>query len=224
MRSAVPWILTSAIGLVISFAAMPRLLQAETLINFDDVADKTDIRIHYQSQGVTFSCEGAACSFAANANGIFARATSNTASAPNAITPVRDGIPGVVDSLTGRVAATFTHPVNSVSIDALSVMVPEPQEQKSYANIIAYDSNGAVVTSATCSQRNAFQTLTVSTPGNTIAKVSLGVTGNVAIAVFDNLRFESVQKKSAWLWITLIAISCLIAVFVFLKKKRSSRA
>lgn len=220
MSTTVRWIATGAICLVISLAAMPHALQAATLINFDNVKDKTDIRTQYQSQGVTFSCDGAACSFAANANGIYARATANTTSAPNAVTPVRDGIPGVVDSLTGRVAATFTHPVSTVSIDALTVLVPESKEQVSYANLVAYDAKGNVVASAVCSQHNTFQTLTVNTPGNTITKVSLGVTGNLAIAVFDNLRFDSITTKSSWPWVVIVIGILLLVSFLFLKMKR----
>jgi hypothetical protein len=216
-------IVTSAICLVIAFAALPRLLRADTLINFDDVKDKTDIRTHYQAQGVTFACEGAACSFAANANGIFARATAMAASAPNAITPVRDGIPGVVDDLTGRIAATFNHPVSTVSIDALTVLVPEPKGQASYANLVAYDAKGDIVASAISDQRNSFQTLTVNTPENTIVKVSLGVTGNLAIAVFDNLHFDTTSTKFSWTWIVIVVVALLLGLLVFAKMKRKPR-
>ncbi|MGH8595787.1 MAG: hypothetical protein ACREXT_03910, partial [Gammaproteobacteria bacterium] len=115
--------------LALMFAALPALGAAQTTINFDDVADKADIRAHYQPQGVTFSCDGAPCSDPAIANAIYARATTPTASAPNAVSPIKNGVPGVRDSVTGRVVASFASPVKTVSIDARATLVPEPLNQ-----------------------------------------------------------------------------------------------
>lgn len=200
-----------------SCAAMLAPASAQTAINFDDVADKTDIRTHYQPQGVTFSCDGAPCSAPAIANGIYARATTPTASTPNSVSPLKTGFPGVRDSVTGRVIATFSSPVKTVSIDARSTLVPEPLNQTAFANIVAFDANGATVASAAGTQQNAFQTLTVSAPDNRIVKVSLGVTGNVAVATFDNLQFG---RDPTVIWWVLVTIFILIVVVVYWFYKR----
>lgn len=178
-----------------AFGASSAFAGPVTRIDFDNVRDKTDVRIQYQSSGVVFSCEGAPCVSFKGRNRVFARATPNTASSPNSVTPVYQGVAGVSDASTGRVVATFAVPVISVSVDAKSVLVPEPLNQTGYANMVAFDKNGAVVGTATGSQLNAFQTLTVKTQGAAIAKVSLGVTSPVAVAVFDNLVFEQGKKS-----------------------------
>jgi hypothetical protein len=203
---------------IVAFGATSSLAFALTTINFDDVADQTDIRTHYQPQGVTFSCEGAACSNPAIANAIYARATTPTASVPNSVSPIGTGFPGVKDSLTGRVAANFSSPVKTVSVDARAVLVPEPLNQLAYANIIAYDAAGAVVASTTGSALNAFQTLTVAAADNRIVKVTLGVTGNVAVATFDNLQFD---RDASLIWVIYpIFFIILIAVYWFYKSKK----
>lgn len=209
--------LVSVFLAIVAYCATPSVAFALTAINFDGVADKTDVRTTYQPQGVTFSCDGAACSSPAIANMIYARATTPTASAPNSVTPIRDGFPGVADALTGRVVANFSSPVKTVSIDARAVLVPEPLNQTAYANMIAYDATGAIVATATGNQLNAFQTLTVSTSGNSIVKVTLGVTGPVAIAIFDNLQFDS----DPMLWIVIISIFIIgvIVYWLFFRKK-----
>lgn len=191
---------------------------AQTIINFDDVSDKTDVRMQYQARGVTFSCDGTACTSPSIANGIYARATTPTASTPNSVTPVRDGFPGVKDSATGRVIANFSSAVKTVSVDARSILVPEPLNQTAYANMTAFDANGAVVGSATGTQLNTFETLTVSTSGNQISRVSLGVSGTVAIATFDNLRFEG-DPGLTWVWFPFFIIVVLVIYWFFRKKK-----
>ena len=199
--------------------AAPYTALAQTAINFDDVTDKTDIRTQYQPRGVTFSCDGASCANPSIANAIYARATTSTASAPNSVTPVRDGAPAVSDSRTGRVVATFASPVKTVSIDARAVLVPEPLNQTAFANMVAFDSTGATVGSATGSQLNSFQTLTVSAPDNRIVKISLGVTGPVGIATFDNLRFEG--DPTIIYFVMLIAlIFVLFVTYWFYKRKK----
>jgi hypothetical protein len=203
---------------IVAFGATSSLAFALTTINFDDVADQTDIRTHYQPQGVTFSCDGAACSSLTIANAIYARATTPTASVPNSVTPIRTGFPGVKDSLTGRVVASFSNPVKTVSIDARAVLVPEPLNQLAYANITAFDATGAVVASTTGSALNAFQTLTVTAADDRIVKVTLGVSGNVAVATFDNLQFD---RDASFLWVIYpIFFIIFVIVYWFFKSKK----
>lgn len=191
---------------------------APTVINFDGVPDQSDVRNQYQAQGVTFSCDGTACAIPAINNGIYARATTPTASAPNSVTPLKTGFPAVSDTRTGRIVATFSSPVKSVSIDALTLLVPEPLNQTAYADIIAYDAAGATVASSAGNQLNAFQTLNVAASGNQIVKVSLGVTGLVAIATFDNLQFD--RDPSALLYVMIILfIIIIMVVYWFFKRK-----
>jgi len=203
---------------IVAFGATSSLAFALTAINFDDVADQTDIRTHYQPQGVTFSCEGTACSSPSIANAIYARATTPTASVPNSVTPVRTGFPGVKDTLTGRVVASFSTPVKTVSIDARAVLIPEPLNQLAYANITAYDAAGAIVASTTGSVLNAFQTLTVAAADDRIVRVTLGVSGNVAVATFDNLQFD---RDAAKLWVIypIFFIIFVVAYWFFKSKK-----
>lgn len=203
---------------IVAFGATSSLALALTTINFDDVADQTDIRTHYQPQGVTFSCEGTACSNPSIANAIYARATTPTASAPNSVTPIMTGFPGVKDTLTGRVVASFLTPVKTVSIDARAVLVPEPLNQLAYANITAYDATGAVVASTTGSALNTFQTLTVAAADDRIVKVTLGVSGTVAVATFDNLQFD---RDAAMFWVLYpIFFIILVIVYWFFKRKK----
>jgi hypothetical protein len=191
---------------------------AQTTINFDDVADKSDVRTQYQARGVTFSCDGSACSSPSIANGIYARATTPPPSTPNSVTPIKDGFPGVRDAVTGRVVATFSSPVKTVSIDARAVLVPEPLNQTAYANMIAYNANGATVGTTTGTQLNTFETLTISTSSNQITRVSLGVSGAVAVATFDNLRFEG-DPNLIWVWFPIFII-ILVIVYWFFKRKK----
>lgn len=121
--------------------------------------------------------------------------------------------------MTGRVVASFASPVKTVSIDARAVLVPEPLNQTAFANIIAFDASGATVASAAGSQLNAFQTLTVSAPDNRIVKVSLGVTGNVAVATFDNLQFGRDPTIIWWVWVPLF-ILFVVVVYWFYKRKK----
>lgn len=203
---------------IVALGATSSLAFALTTINFDDVADQADIRTHYQPQGVTFACEGAACSNPSIANGIYARATTPTASVPNSVTPIKTGIPGVKDSLTGRVVASFSSPVKTVSIDARAVLVPEPLNQVAYANIIAYDATGATVASATGSVLNAFETLTVTAADNRITKVTLGVSGVVAVATFDNLQFD---RDPSFIGVVFpIFLLIFVAVYWYYRKKK----
>ena len=223
----------SAIRTLLHLAAAALLLSvcearaAQTVINFDDVADGKDIRTQYQPLGVTFSCSGTACSGPSITNKIYARATTGTPSAPNSVTPLKLGIPGVSDAITGRVIATFADPAKSVSVDARSVLVPEPLNQTAYAQIIAYDAQGATVASAAGSQSGAYQTLTVTAPDNRIAKVSLGVTGPVAVATFDNLKLErdwyAVVVWWWWWWVIVVVILGFLAILVKRRKRAPGR-
>ena len=205
--------------LAAALCVLPAAAQAQTTINFDDVADQADVRTQYQPQGVTFSCAGAPCTDPAIANGIYARATTGTASAPNAVTPLKTGFPGVRDLSTGRVVATFASPVKTVSVDARSTLVPEPLNQTAFANIVALDANGATVATAAGTQQNAFQTLTVSAPDNRIVKVSMGVTGNVAVATFDNLKFGRDESMGMLLWVPVFIIF-IIVVYLFFRRRK----
>lgn len=164
-----------------------------TIIDFDNVRDKTEINTLYQALGVTFSCDGGPCGVKKNSNHVYARTTPGTASSPNSVSPVALGSSGVSDTLTGRVVAKFASGVTTVTIDAKAVRIPEPLNQTAYAQIVAYNSAGAVVATAVGNQLNTFQTLMVTAAPGTIAKVSLGVTGPAAAAVFDNLTFD--QQK-----------------------------
>jgi len=203
---------------IVAFGATSSLAFALTTINFDDVPNQTDIRTHYQPQGVIFSCEGTACSNPSIANAIYARTTTPTASVPNSVSPIRTGFPAVKDSITGRVAANFSSPVKTVSIDASATLVPEPLNQVAYANITAYDATGAIVASTTGSALNVFQTLTVTAADNRIVKVTLGLSGNVAVATFDNLQFDQ-DTSMYWVLFPIIFI-ILVAVYWFFKRKK----
>jgi hypothetical protein len=203
---------------IVALGASSSIAFALTTINFDDVADQTDIRTHYQPQGVTFSCEGTACSNPSIANVIYARATAPTASVPNSVTPIRTGFPAVKDSLTGRVVANFSSPVKTVSIDASATLVPEPLNQIAYANIIAYDAAGAIVATTTGSAHNVFQTLTVAAADNRIVKVTLGLSGIVAVATFDNLQFD---RDGSMYWVLFpIFFIIFVIVYWFFKRKK----
>lgn len=197
---------------IVGYGVTPSVTFAQTTINFDDVSNRTDVRMSYQSLGVTFTCDGTACSQPTIANGIYARATTLTPSTPNSVTPIKDGFPGVSDSFTGRVVAIFSSPVKTVSIDARAILVPEPLNQTAYANIIAFDAAGAIVTTTTGTQLNAFQTLVVTAPDNRIVKVSLGVTGGVAVATFDNLQFD---RDPPMFWVLIIVFFIFIFVWVY---------
>jgi hypothetical protein len=203
----------------VALAGMVAVASAQTTINFDDVADQADVRTHYQPQGVTFSCAGTPCADPAIANGVYARTTSGTPSAPNGVSPIKTGFPGVSDTRTGRVIAAFSSPVKTVSVDARSTLVPEPLNQTAFANLIAFDANGAEVARATGTQLNVFEKLTVSAPDDRIARVSLGVSGQVAIAAFDNLQFGRDATMGMLFWVPIFII-ILIVVYLFFRRKK----
>jgi hypothetical protein len=203
--------------------AVPACVLAQTRIQFDDVGDATDIRTHYQPQGVTWSCDGTACAEPAVAGGVFARATPATASPPNSVTPLRTGAPGVKDANTGRVVASFATPVKRVSIDALSTQLPEPLNQRHYAQMVAFDAAGAVVSTATGTQYGTLETLTVGTSDNRIVKVSLGVSGGAAVAIFDNLVFDRMPQLWSGVVLVLILVLILVVVARAIRKKKALR-
>lgn len=185
----------AALGIAVVGGSMaPAFAGPSTVINFDNVRDGTNVSTVYQRLGVTFSCDGSVCS-GKSAKRVFARATMNTASSPNSVTPLASGKPGVSDALTGRVVAAFQVPVQTVTIDAKSIQIPEPLNQTAYANVIAYDAQGAVVATATGNAFNIFQTLNLVSARTPIAKVSMGVTGPAAVAVFDNLTFAAEKRQ-----------------------------
>lgn len=212
------WFRALANMAIVACLTAPALVSAQTTINFDDVANGTDIRTHYQ--GVTFSCEGTSCSNPAGANGIYARITQSTASLPNSVTPWQAGNPGI--SIRTNLIASFANPVKTVSIDARTFQLPETLVVKDYAKITAYDAQNAVVATAIGTQFNTFETLSVAAGDNRIAKVSIGLTGPTSVADIDNLKF-SMDPIAWWPPILIILILVFTIYFVrsFIKRRKA---
>src|SRR5258708_32111036 len=92
---------------------------ADTTINFDGVADGTNINSAYP--GVTFSCFGAACP----SSNVFARSIGASAFSPsNVVSTLSAGIPGVQDSVGGASEASFATPQTAGSIENFWFLAP----------------------------------------------------------------------------------------------------
>jgi hypothetical protein len=113
------WVTTLTVGVLI--AAAP--LAAQTTINFDGVAEGTNIDTYYQGQGVTFSCaSGIDC-----VDGFVSvmeppgDSPTEPSSPPNIVTTSYDlQFQGCFDDETAIVRAAFEEPVSFVSIVALN--------------------------------------------------------------------------------------------------------
>ena len=172
-------------------------------INFDSVADGTDISTYYP--GMSFSCQGAKCPGTA----IYARAVTGTPSVPNGISPLKTGLPGVANNLTGVIRVRFSESVRSVSVDAIGIPLLATLDKPQVAILVAQDSGGNLIGEATGTAFNRYETLTVSAPSNAIHYVVLGVSGNgtATVANFDNLNFVRprerwrVEDRATMLWV-----------------------
>jgi hypothetical protein len=170
------------------------------LVTFDDVGTGTDISTHYA--GLTFSCDGAKCL----APGIFAWKTSTPKSTPNTVAPYQGGAgnnPGVSNRLVGRIKIELSSPASAVTVEARAFPVPGMVGTPEHAVLIAEDQAGTVVGRAVGMMLNAWESLTVSASGNTIARVFLDVDSTVppgaeSVAQFDDLRIEWTPNVRAW--------------------------
>src|SRR5579863_3132305 len=88
---------------------------ADTLINFDNVADGTNIDSAYA--GVTFSCFSSvnACN-GANTGNVYARSSLAATSAPNIVSTIQTGVAGTQDSTSGAIEIHFATAQSTVSI------------------------------------------------------------------------------------------------------------
>lgn len=169
---------------------------AATTINFDNVANGTDISNAYA--GVTFSDP-------VDGGGIFARASTTNASAPNVVSVFATGFPAF-DARFGQVQAVFASPQRFVSIDAAILRASEglgtPQNAP---RLEAYDSGNTLLGFASwdfgqtpqppAGGVTGFQTLSFAAASDSIASVRFfsGLPGQLPsnFGIFDNLVFRA---------------------------------
>src|SRR5260370_2455985 len=124
-----------AVSLVVAVGA-----RADTVINFDTVANGTDITNAYA--GVTFTCFSSvlACPNGTNSGDVFARLSSVATSAPNIVSTLQTGVPGTQDSTTGAIEVHFQTAQSAVSIDDILFQAPEGLGSAGYGYIETFNS------------------------------------------------------------------------------------
>ena len=159
---------------------------ADTTINFDGVADGTNINTTYP--GVTFSCFGTACP----SSNVFARSIGASAFSPsNVVSTLSAGIPGVQDSVGGAIEVSFATPQSAVSIENFVFPAAEGLGTTGFGYFKAYDSSLNLLTQVNNSTLGAWTNLTIS--GSGISFLLLGDVGGGQnyISYFDNLCYSS---------------------------------
>jgi hypothetical protein len=159
---------------------------ADTTINFDGVADGTNIDTTYP--GVTFNCFGAACP----SSNVFARSIGASAFSPsNVVSTLSAGIPGVQDSVTGAIEVSFATPQSAVSIENFVFLAPEGLGTTGFGYFQAYDSSLNFLTEVDNSTLGAWTNLTISHSG--ISHLLMGDVGGGQnyISYFDNLCYST---------------------------------
>jgi PEP-CTERM motif-containing protein len=159
---------------------------ADTTINFDDVADGTNINTNYP--GVTFSCFGTACP----SSNIFARSVGASAFSPsNVVSTLSAGIPGVQDTVTGAIEVHFATPQSAVSIENFLFLAPEGLGSAGEGYFQAYDSSLHLLQEIDNTALGAWSNLTISQSG--ISYLLMGDVGGGQnyISYFDNLCYST---------------------------------
>jgi len=170
---------------------------ADTIINFDNVADGTNIDSAYA--GVTFSCFSSvlACN-GANSGDVYARTSLVATSAPNIVSTVQTGVAGTQDSSTGAIEVHFATGQSAVSIDDILFQAPEGLGSAGYGYLRAFDSSlnllGEVddLYSGNPANLNVTKTLSFSSAAGNISYLLLGdIQGSNIISAFDNLCYST---------------------------------
>jgi len=184
-----------AVSLVVAVGA-----RADTVINFDTVANGTDITNAYA--GVTFTCFSSvlACPNGTNSGDVFARLSSVATSAPNIVSTLQTGVPGTQDSTTGAIEVHFQTAQSAVSIDDILFQAPEGLGSAGYGYIEAFNSSlnfiaGSQITdlySGNAANLNVTKTLFFSSAAGNISYLLLGdIQGSNIISAFDNLCYST---------------------------------
>lgn len=180
---------------------------ADTLINFDDQTDGTNIDSVYAGLGVTFSNPAGGAIPDTN---VYARSIPGFAnSGDNVVSVFQTGLPDF-RSFYGAVEATFTQAEGTVSIDAAAVAPFEflgtPQNKPF---IQAFNSSNQVVDTAyysgtlpdTVGGVSPYETLTVTSAHDDIAYVVISTQqsqpGPPMYGLFDNLCFSGATNASS---------------------------
>lgn len=187
----------TGLSLVVVVLAAQIAVAADTIINFDNVANGTNINTAYS--GVTFSCFSSvnACPGGLNTGDVFARAFLFAPSAPNVVSTLQTGVPGTQDSTTGAIKVAFATPQSAVSIDDYLLQAPEGLGSAGFGYLRAFDSSlnflGEVddIYGGIPGNLNVTKTLSFSSSGN-ISFLLLGdVQGSNIISEFDNLCYST---------------------------------
>ncbi|MBL8470342.1 MAG: hypothetical protein KF778_12950 [Rhodocyclaceae bacterium] len=190
-------------------------------INFDEVADATDISYHYFSRGVLIFCAGP--SSACKTLSVYARAAEGAHSGKNVISTRKTDAPVVHGSTTGAILMLFPDKVSRVSIAARSIPRAGEESSPDHVLIGAFDSNrkrvGEVVAGTA---HNTWEKLSISAPDNRIEALLLGVDeshgGNVE-AQFDTLRFERVWRPLGWIPVVIVIVLLGVVGAIYVNRK-----
>lgn len=171
---------------------------ADTLLNFDNVANATNIDNAYA--GVTFSCFSSvnACNGTSNSGDVFARSFLFAPSAANIIATFANGVAGTQDSTTGAIEVAFATAQSAVSIDDYLFQAPEGLGTGGYGYLEAFDSTfhllGTVqdVYGGNVANLDVTKTLSFSSGAGNISYLLLGdIQGANIISAFDNLCYST---------------------------------
>lgn len=173
-----------------------------TTINFDDVADGTNINTHYS--GVTFSNPLGVSADNTDSPNIFARSFTTNNSPGNVVSVFSTGVPAF-DARWGGVQALFSIGQSHVSIDAAILRLPEGLgTPRNAPKLEVYGTSGNFITSVSWDFTQiaqpdvggitGFETLSYTAGGNDIGKVVFlsGQPGESPsnFGLFDNLTYD----------------------------------
>jgi hypothetical protein len=169
--------------------------RADTTINFDDVANGTNIDSHYA--GLTFSCtyspHPSVCS--GGGGNVYAVADAGAFSAPNIVSTYVNpgGVYGQQDNIVGAIEVTFAAPQSAVSIQAYEFQAAEAFGTPGYAYIQAYDSSFSFLGETDDSSAlYVYSNLGISEAAGNISHVVIGdVQGANTLSFFDNLCYST---------------------------------
>ncbi len=176
--------LVSVLVLLVAFAVA---IQADAaLITFDDVASGTNVSTQYS--GVTFTklLSGVETS-TVYANG---SSPSFAESSPNVVS-IFDTTYAAFDNRFGTIHAAFSAAQTSVSIDTFLTLSPEGFGGTGTGYLKAYDSNGALVGTATTTTLFSWQTLSVAGTDIRNAYFSVAYNEYPTYGFFDNFNFSA---------------------------------
>jgi subtilase family serine protease len=171
-----------------------------TTINFDDASSGTVVDSRYSGLGVTFGCFNGTTPDNLCTGHAVAAQFAGAESAPNVIALGNITLSAVlIDERTGYLKASFSPPVNWVSIAAMPMLPPEYMGSTTNKPFLqAFNSSGQWLGTAEYTgsvETGGWENLTITRPTNDISYIAFSSYhsggGYAVYGAFDNLRFPA---------------------------------